>query len=72
MDDTTILVTWDVVNVTKAELIEFTTSTGSDKGEHITSMLKNTILTGIVRTVRSQTRNTNENGRPSLQIETEV
>ena len=45
-DDTTFLATWDddtsnvgVVNLTKAELQEFTTSTGSDKGEHITSML---------------------------------
>jgi hypothetical protein len=41
MDDTTFLATWDdagkvgVVNLTKAELIEFT-----DKGKHITSMLK--------------------------------
>jgi hypothetical protein len=46
MDDTTFRATWDdtgnvgVVNLTKAELKEFTTSTGSDKGEHITSMLK--------------------------------
>ena len=55
MDDTKFLATWDdpgnvgVVNLTKAELKEFTTSTGSDKGEHITSMLKNTVLIGIVR-----------------------
>ena len=46
MDDTKFLATWDdtgevgVINVTKAELKEFTTSTGSDKGEHITSMLE--------------------------------
>jgi hypothetical protein len=46
MDDTRFLVTWDdtgkvgVVNLTKAELKEFTTRTGSDKGEHITSLLK--------------------------------
>ena len=46
MDDTKFLATWDdtgnlgVVNLTKAELEEFTTNTGSDKGEHITSMLK--------------------------------
>ena len=46
MDDTKFLATWDdpgnvgVINLTKAELKEFTTSTGSDKGEHITSMLK--------------------------------
>ena len=45
MDDTTFLATWDdtrnvgIVNLTKAELQEFTTSTSSDKGEHITSML---------------------------------
>ena len=45
MDDTTFLATWDdagnvgIVNLTKAELKEFTTSTGSDKGEHIISML---------------------------------
>ena len=36
--------TWDdtgdvgVVNLTKAELMELTTNTGSDKGERITSM----------------------------------
>ena len=47
MDDTTFLATWDddtsnvgAVNLTKAELQEFTTSTGSDRGEHFTSMLK--------------------------------
>jgi hypothetical protein len=45
MDDMTFLATWDdtgnvgVVNLTRAELKEFTTSTGSDKGENITSML---------------------------------
>ena len=43
-DDTTFLATWDdtgnagVVNLTTAELKEFTTSTDSDRGEHITSM----------------------------------
>ena len=47
------LATWDdtgnvgVVNLTKAELREFTSSTGSDKGEHINSMLKNTVLISI-------------------------
>ena len=47
MDDTTFLATWDdsgnvgVVNLTKAELKEFTISTGYDMGEHISSMLKN-------------------------------
>ena len=46
MDDATFLATWDdtgnsgVVDLTKAKLKEFTTSTGSDKSEHITSMLK--------------------------------
>ena len=45
MNDTTFLATWDdagnvgFVSLTKAELKEFTTSTSSDKGEHITSML---------------------------------
>ena len=44
MGDTTFLATWEdsynvgVVYLTEAELKEFTT--GSDKGEHITSMLK--------------------------------
>ena len=47
MDDTTFLVTWDdtdnvgLVNLTKDELKEFTTRSGFDRGEHITSMLKN-------------------------------
>ena len=46
MDDTTFLATSDdtdnvgFVNLTKAELKDFTTSTGSDKGKHITPMLK--------------------------------
>ena len=59
MDYTTFLATWDdtgnvgVVNLTKAEFKEFTTSAGSDKGEHITLMFKNTFLISIVRTVRS-------------------
>ena len=41
MDDTTFHATWDdtgnvgVVNLTKAELKNFTTSNGSNKGEHI-------------------------------------
>ena len=45
MDATTFLATWDdtgnvgIVNLTKAELKELT-STGSDKGEHIVSMVK--------------------------------
>ena len=45
MDDTTFLATWDddtsnvgIVNLTKAKLKEFTTNTGPDNGEHITSM----------------------------------
>ena len=43
MGDTTFLATWDetgnagAVNLTKAELKEITTSTGSDNGKHITS-----------------------------------
>ena len=46
MDDTTFFATWDdtgnvgIVNLTKAELKEFTISTGSDMGEHVTSMFK--------------------------------
>ena len=55
MDDITFLATWDdntsnvgIANLTKAELKELTTSAGSDKGEHITLMLINTILIGIV------------------------
>ena len=46
MGDTTFRATWDdtgnvgVVNLTKAELEEFTTSTGSDKGKHITFDVK--------------------------------
>ena len=45
MDDTTFLATWGddtgngTVHLTKAELEEFTTSAGSDNGEHITSIL---------------------------------
>ena len=48
MDDTTFLATWDdtgnvgVVNLTKAELKNLTTSSGSDNSEHITSMSKKT------------------------------
>jgi hypothetical protein len=46
MDDTMFLATWDdtsnvaVANLMKAELNEFATSTASDNGEHITSMLR--------------------------------
>ena len=46
MGDTTFRATWDdagnvgVVNLTEAELEEFTTSTGSDKGKHITFDVK--------------------------------
>ena len=82
MDDTTFLATWDddtsnvgIINLTKAELKEFTTSAGSDKGEHITSMLKKTpfsLVSYVFRSVRSQTRSTDRNGRLSVQIETEV
>ena len=77
MDDTTFLATWDdtgnvgVANLTKAELNNFT---GSNKGEHIYhfDVFKKTFFIGIVRTVRIQTRNANGNGRPCVQIETEV
>ena len=52
MDDTTLRATWDdtgnvgVVNLTKDELKEFTIGAGSDKGKHITSILKNTVFIG--------------------------
>ena len=81
MDDTTFLATWDdtdnasIVSLTKAELQEFTASTGSDKGEHIASMLKKTpfsLVSWVRRNVRSQTRNTDGNGRSGVQIDTEV
>ena len=78
MDDTTFCATSDdtsdvgIVRLTKAELKEFTTGTGSDKGEHITRCLIITIFIGIVCTVRSRTRGTNGNGQPSVQIEIEV
>ena len=56
MDDTTFLATWGdtgnvgVASLTKAKLKEFTASTGSNKGEHITPIFKkNTVLIGIVR-----------------------
>ena len=68
MDDTTFLATSDdadnvgFVNLTKAELKDFPTITGSDKGEHITPMLKNTFINGIVLTFRSQTGNNDGNG----------
>ena len=46
-DDITFLATWDddtsnvgIVNLAKARLKEFTITTGSNKGEHITLMLK--------------------------------
>ena len=82
MGDTTFLAKWDddtsnvgIVNLTKTELKEFTANTGSDNGEHITSILIKTpfsLVSCVRRTVRSQTRNTDGNGRPSVQIETEV
>ena len=62
MDDITFLATWDddsnvgIVNLTKAELKEFITNTGSDKGEHITSMFKKTpfsLVSCVRRTARS-------------------
>ena len=80
MDDTTFLATWDdtrnvgVVHMTKAELKEFTTNTGSDKGEHFNLILKTPFssVSCVRRTVRNQTRNNDGNGRPGAQIETEV
>ena len=81
MDDTTFLVTWDdtdnvgLVNLTKDELKEFTTTSGSDKGEHISlrCLKKNTFFHWYCCILlRSQTRSTNGNGRPCVQIETEV
>ena len=66
------LATWDddtsnvgMVNLTKAELKEFTTSAGSEKGEHITWMFKKvlfSLVSCVCRAVRSQTRNTDGNG----------
>ena len=74
MGDTTFRATWDdkvgVVKLTKAELTEYTTSAGSDKGELITLIKHRSHC--IVCTVRSRTRNTNGNGRLNVQIETEV
>ena len=70
MDDTTFLATWDdtgnvgVDNITKDELKEFATRSGSDKGEHITSIFDKTpfsLVSCVRRTVRSQTRNTDGN-----------
>ena len=68
MDDATFIATWDdsdnvgFVNLTKAELKEFTTSAGSDKGKHITSILKKTpfslvscVLSGVRREILMET-----------------
>ena len=77
MDDTTFLATWDdtgnvgIVSLTKAELQKFTTSTGSDSGEHITSIFDKTpfsLVSCVRRTVRSQTRNTDGNGRATSSV----
>ena len=79
MDNTTFLATWGdnthnigMINLTMAELKEFTRITGSDKGELITLMFIYLFFIGIMRTVRSQSRNTNENTRRCAQFETEV
>ena len=79
MGDATFLATWDdtgsvgVVNLTKAELKNFATSNGSDKGEHIAlKFFKKKFFIGILRTVRIQTRNANGSGQPCVQIETEI
>ena len=66
MGDATFRATWDdnvgVVNLTEAELKEFTTSSGSDEGEHITSMLNKTpfslvlcVLSGLRREILMET-----------------
>jgi hypothetical protein len=68
MGDTTFVATWDdtgdvgVVNLTKTELKEVTTVTGSEKGEHVTRCEINIVFIGIVCIVRSRTRSTNGNG----------
>ena len=73
MDDITFLATWDddtsnvgIINLTKVELKEFTTGTGSDNGEHSYHFnVKKTpfsLVSRIRRTVRSQTGNTDGNG----------
>ena len=60
MDDTTFLATWDdtdnigIVSLTKAELKEFTTSTGPNNGEHITSMLKKILFSFVSCVCRCQ------------------
>jgi hypothetical protein len=78
MGDLTFRATWDdtgdvgVVNLTKTELKEITTGTGSVKGEHVTRCEINIVFIGIVCIFRSRTRSTNGNGRPSIQFETEV
>ena len=78
MDNTTFLATWGdahnigMINLTIAELKEFTRSTGSNKGALITLMLNYFFFIGIVHTVRSQSRNINENSRRCVQFETEV
>ena len=79
MDHSTFLATWDdtgnvgIVYLTKTNLKELiTTSTGSDKGEDVTSMLKQCLFHCVVRTLRSQTKDTYGNGSPCVQIETEI
>ena len=66
--------TYDVGNVklTKADLKEFITSTGSDKGEFITLMSQNTFFIGDTHAIRSQRRNTNGNGQLYGRTNTEV
>ena len=59
MDDTTFLATWDdtgdvgSVNMTIDKLKVFTTNVGSNIGEHITSILKNTfsLVSGVLSEV---------------------
>ena len=53
MGDTMFCATWDdtgnvgVVNLMKAKLEEFTTSTGSDRGKHITLMLNKLCFSSV-------------------------
>ena len=67
MGDTTFRATWDdtgnvgVVNLTKAELEEFTASIGAGKGELITSTFQNStffigiVLSGVGREIQMET-----------------
>ena len=73
------LTTWDdtgdvgIVNLTKAELKELTIGISSDKGENITRFQNiHRFHWYRKKIVRNQTRNTNGNGPPIIQIVIEV